>query len=591
MTELLKKLLALRGITSEDDIQDFLFPDYEKHVLDPFLLSDMDRAVERIIRALREGERIKIFADFDADGIPAAVLMNDALTKLGADSPSSGGFSISIPHRNTEGFGLSERIIDECIESGVKLLITLDCGMGDATRIDRAVAAGVDVIVIDHHQEGEEGAPACVVVNPNKIGDEYPNKHLCGAGVAYKVVQALLIEMRRRALVVDEGRIDKGRPPLPRGFGEAGKDTRTQEISNPIANSQQPIAIPIGWEKWLLDMVGIATLSDMVPLVGENRSLAHYGLMVLRKSPRPGIRALCERARVRQRYLTDDDVVFTITPRINAASRMDEPEAAFRLLAATTMQEADLLAEHLEGVNNSRKGAVASMTKEINAILAVREVPPVVVVGNTHWRPGLLGLAATKVAETYDRPAFVWGQGESTMIKGSCRSGGGIDIMLLMTEAKECFVEYGGHKHSGGFSTTVRHIVRLEESLAAALDRVVSIAKPDEPAHDAELDLADVTHAMHTDVQRMAPFGTGNKKPVFLFRDCLVSSTEPFGKERQHTRLTLGEDNNVSAIQFFSDEKLRSVQAGETISLLAHIEEDAFGKRRGIRLRIVDVLR
>lgn len=549
MTELLKKLLALRGITTEEDIETFLFPDYAKHVLDPMLLSDMDKVVARIIKALRDEEKIKVFTDFDADGIPSAVLMNDALTKLGAKD-----FSISIPHRNTEGFGLNERVVDECIDSGVKLLITIDCGMGDATRIDRAMAAGIDVIVIDHHQEGEEGAPKCIVVNPNKIGDEYPNKSLCGAGVAYKVVQAVIAQLR-------------------------------------VDNDPRVAEIPFGWEKWLLDMVGIATLSDMVALVGENRALAHYGLMVLRKSPRPGIRALCDRARIRQRYLTDDDVVFTITPRINAASRMDEPEAAFRLLAATTMQEADLLAEHLEGVNNSRKGAVASMTKEINAMLASREeIPSVVVVGNTHWRPGLLGLAATKVAETYNRPAFVWGQGESTMIKGSCRSGGGVDIMLLMTEAKECFVEYGGHKHSGGFSTTVQHIVRLEESLSGALDRAVAIAQEEEPEHDAELALSDVNYTMHTDVQRMAPFGAGNKKPIFLFKDCLVSNAEPFGKEKQHTRLTLGENGAVSAIQFFSDEKLKGVRAGETVSLLAHIEEDAFGKRRGIRLRIVDIL-
>ncbi|MEN9405379.1 MAG: single-stranded-DNA-specific exonuclease, single-stranded-DNA-specific exonuclease [Candidatus Parcubacteria bacterium] len=549
MTELLKKLLALRGITTEEDIETFLFPDYAKHVLDPMLLSDMDKVVERIITALREGEKIKVFTDFDADGIPSAVLMNDALTKLGAKD-----FSISIPHRNTEGFGLNERVVDECIDNGVKLLITIDCGMGDATRIDRAMAAGIDVIVIDHHQEGEEGAPKCIVVNPNKIGDEYPNKSLCGAGVAYKVVQAVIAQLR-------------------------------------FDNDPRVADIPFGWEKWLLDMVGIATLSDMVALTGENRALAHYGLMVLRKSPRPGIRALCDRARIRQRYLTDDDVVFTITPRINAASRMDEPEAAFRLLAATTMQEADLLAEHLEGVNNSRKGAVASMTKEINAMLASREeIPSVVVVGNTHWRPGLLGLAATKVAETYNRPAFVWGQGESTMIKGSCRSGGGVDIMLLMTEAKECFVEYGGHKHSGGFSTTVQHIVRLEESLSEALGRAVAIAQEEIPEHDAELALSDVNYTMHMDVQRMAPFGAGNKKPVFLFKDCLVSGAEPFGKEKQHTRLTLGDNGAVSAIQFFSEEKLKGVRAGETVSLLAHIEEDAFGKRRGIRLRIVDIL-
>jgi single-stranded-DNA-specific exonuclease len=174
--------------------------------------------------------------------------------------------------------------------------------------------------------------------------------------------------------------------------------------------------------------------------------------------------------------LTDDDVVFTITPRINAASRMDEPEAAFKLLSATKPSEADVFAEHLQNVNNARKGAVAAMTREINTMLADRELPPVIVVGNTHWRPGLLGLAASKVVETHNRPAFVWGRGEAAMIKGSCRSDGSYNVMTLMTEAREHFVEFGGHKHSGGFSTTVKHIVSLEETLtrvATSLEAVI----------------------------------------------------------------------------------------------------------------------
>lgn len=562
---LLTKLLEARGITTDADIELFLNPDYERDLHDPFLMSGMRAAVDRLITAFEANERIAIVSDFDADGIPAAVIMNDLFIKLGVKD-----FSVFIPHRNTEGFGLNDRIVDECIENKVNLLITLDSGMGDIPRIVKAEAAGIDVIVTDHHQPGADGAPTCIVVNPNTTGDEYPNKHLCGAGVAYKLAQALLVALRDLASKATKQQSNKG---------ESGLSPRRLVA---LVNE-----IPIGWEKWLLDMVGIATLSDMVSLTGENRTLAHYGLMVLRKSPRPGIKALCQRARMRQHTLTDDDVVFTITPRINAASRMDEPEAAFKLLSAQTQAEADVLAEHLDSVNNARKGAVAAMTKEINIMLADRELPEVVVVGNTHWRPGLLGLAASKVAETYNRPAFVWGQGEATMIKGSCRSNGTYNIMELMTAAREHFVEFGGHKHSGGFSTTVQHTVSLEETLSRVAIELESVVIDETPSYDAELSLDDVTERTLRDIEQLAPFGMGNKKPVFLFNNCIVSSAEPFGKDKQHTRLVLGDGfDTVSAIQFFSKQDLKDIKAGDTVSILATLERDMFTRRTPVRLRI-----
>ncbi|MBP9771886.1 MAG: single-stranded-DNA-specific exonuclease RecJ [Candidatus Pacebacteria bacterium] len=546
---LMRQLLSARGIESSDDASAFFAPDYERDVHDPFLLLHMDTAIARIVKALDAGEHIRVFSDFDADGIPAAVLMNDLFKKLAHQN-----FSVKIPHRNTEGFGLNERAVASAIEDSVALLITLDCGTGDAVHIEALMNAGVDVIVTDHHKAGLTVPHAHAIVNPNQEGDMYPNKGLCGAGVAFKVATALIATLRAKS------------------------DVRVKDI-------------PVGWEKWLLDMVGIATLSDMVPLIGENRALAHYGLMVLRKSKRAGIDALFDEVRVRKSRLTEDDIVFSITPRINAASRMDEPEAAFRTLATESEAEAIACAKHLTEINNQRKGAVAHMAKEIKEKLEGRDLPEVIVVGNPHWRIGLLGLAANTIAETYGRPAFVWGRGEATVIKGSCRAAGHFDVMHLMTETKEYFTEFGGHTHSGGFSTTVEHVVTLETALSNAARKLALGANDETLVVDDELSLDAVSKDTYRDIAKLAPFGMGNPKPVFVFKNVFVERAEPFGKEKQHVRLTFARDfGTVSAIQFFADEQLKEIKAGSAITLAATLEEDTFAKGTPIRLRIVDIL-
>ncbi len=540
----LTSLLTARGITTPEETEIFLNPDYERDIHDPFLLGGMENAVARILSAIEKKEKIILFSDFDADGIPAAVVMHDTLEKLGHTH-----FSVVIPHRNTEGFGLNDGVVLRAIEEKTNLLITLDCGMGDAKYIETLQASGVDVIVTDHHQPNHATPVAFAIVNPNQTGDAYPNKNLCGAGVAFKLAQALF--------------------------------------------SKQTI-VPKGWEKWLLDMVAIATLSDMVPLTGENRTLVYYGLLVLRKSPRIGIRTLCEHQRLFQKNITENDVVFSITPRINAASRMDEPEAAFELLSTKSAARAETLATHLENINKERKVAVAVMAKEIKQKLKDRAESPVIVVGNPHWRPGLLGLVATNVAETYQRSTFVWGRGDAKVIKGSCRSNGSVDVLALMTEAKDLFLEFGGHKKSGGFSTTVENVALLQEALSKAYEKVHGT---DDVAEDVVtgpvLTLDDISSSTFSDIERLSPCGMGNEKPVFVFENIPVSKAETFGKEKGHVRLTFARPGGVAvnAIEFFSDENVKSISSGDTVTLHATLERDTFTRGQPIRLRIVDIAR
>jgi single-stranded-DNA-specific exonuclease len=555
-SELIQKLLFHRGIKTKEDAQAFLSPRYDHDGHDPFLLQDMEKAVERVLLAIERNEHIALFSDFDADGIPSAVVMHDVLKKIGHEN-----ISVTIPHRNTEGFGLNEDAISTFIQKKVGLIITLDCGMGDVGHVARAMDAGIDVIITDHHMQNHDVPKAFAIVNPNQAGDTYPNKNLCGAGVAFKIAQALLQKIRNSKFEI-------------RNFPD----------------------IPIGWEKWLLDMVGIATLSDMVSLTGENRVFAHYGLLVLRKSPRLGIRTLLSHLRMKQYSLTEDDVVFMITPRINAASRMDEPEAAFQLLSTTNLTEAENLVRHLDAINNERKGAVAQMSKEIKQ--KFEDTPndfPVIVVGNTHWRPGLLGLAATHAVEAYGKSAFVWGRGDAAVIKGSVRSDGRVGAMELMSEVRHLFLEFGGHKYSGGFSITVENLMLLEGALSGAHTKLASKEVSEETLTvDAVLSLDDVTRETYMGIAQLAPFGAGNPKPVFAFENIQVDRVEMFGKEKQHLKLLFKTSGGkmISAVKFFAkgNETLEVVSAGQTITLLASIEKETFGYTNGIRLRIVDVL-
>lgn len=543
---LLQTLLFHRQIRTQQDAKVFTAPLWERDVHDPFLLSDMEKTVGRIFEAMERGERISLFSDFDADGIPAAVVMHDFFKKAGYEN-----VSVTIPHRNIEGFGLNNDAISKFIGDGTKLLITLDCGMGDSVHVARAQENGIDVIVTDHHLPNHDVPNAFAIVNPNTTGDTYPNKNLCGAGVAFKIVQALV--------------------------------------------AKKPESVPVGYEKWLLDMVGIATLSDMVSLTGENRAFAHYGLIVLRKSPRVGLRALFSNQRINQRQLTEDDVVFSITPRINAASRMDAPELAFELLATDDEARAEALTRHLDTINNERKGAVAQMSKEIHAKLGDTHESPVLVVGNTHWRPGLLGLAATRAVEVYGRPAFIWGRGEAAVIKGSVRSDGQTDVMLLMQETKELFLEFGGHKHSGGFSITVENLVKLPDALNEAHARITTHVQDEgEVLVDAALSLDDVNSHTLTTISKLSPFGAGNPKPVFVFENVQVSGIEWFGKEKNHIKLLFRAPGGgrVSAIQFFAKggAELEGIREGQTLTLLGSLEKEQYGRGNGTRLRLVDVV-
>jgi len=557
--ELTRALLFARGITSAQEADAFLNPSYERDFHDPFLLADMEKAVERVLCAIKKNERIAIYSDFDCDGIPGGALLYSFFTKIGYEN-----FSNYIPHRHAEGYGVNASAIEKLASEGVSLIITVDVGITDVGAVEHAHTLGVDVIVTDHHLpnrqagpptgqvglSGEELPPAYAVINPKRGDCSYPNQNLCGCGVAFKLVQGL----------------------IARGAFE----------------------LPVGWEKWLLDLAGIATVADMVPLIGENRAIAHFGLTVLRKSRRPGIQKLCRKLNIRMQELTEDDIGFMLGPRINAASRMDRPDDAFHLLSTEDEVYAEELAKHLDKINNERKGVVASMVKDIHKRIAGQDNSPVIVAGSPKWKPSLLGLAANSLVETYGRPVCLWGKEGAGVLKGSCRSDGSVNVVAMMERSSDVLIGYGGHRFSCGFSVSIEHVDHLLTSFSASYKEVHEKEhKKEIRTVDKKLWLDDVSWNTYASIEKLAPFGEGNPKPLFLFEDVTPSDVRIFGKAKDHLELIFQNGSStVSAIAFFSTPESfsKKAEAGKPLSLIGSLEKSVFGGRKTLRIRIVDIV-
>jgi single-stranded-DNA-specific exonuclease len=545
------QLLSNRGVNTKEEAEFFLNPNFDEHLHDPFLLPDMERGVIRILEAIEKDEKVAIWSDYDADGIPGGALLHDFFKLIGFTN-----FENYIPDRNNEGYGLNKEGIDSLKNSGCTLLITIDCGIRDIALTEHAKECGMDIIITDHHEQGEGIPKAIAVINPKRNDSKYPEKILCGTGVIWKLIQAILSKNR---------------------FGlEEGK------------------------EKWLLDLVGIATLSDMVPLVGENRVLSHFGLKVLKKTKRKGLTKLLSMLKIDKKNLSEDDIGFMVTPRINAASRMGHPKDAFDLLVAESEQAAETSALHLNNINNERKVIVAHITKEAKKVIKERILnfgeKPVIVLGNPEWKPSLLGLAANSIAEEYNRPVFIWGRGGETnengeeTLKGSCRSNGSTDLVAIMERSREVFIEFGGHKFSGGFSVSYEKIHILEETLVGAFSDKIS--NSEKIKVDSEMRLSDVNLETVSKIERLAPFGVENLKPLFIFRDVIPEKINRFGKAREHLSITFRDGSGTKkAISFFTslDKFGDALKEGIKTNLVAHIEKSFYNGTSEIRLRIVDL--
>lgn len=541
MHDIVEWFFKERGMHAAEEKERFLNPDYERDIHDPFLMRGIDTAVSRVLHAVHKNERIAVYADFDADGIPGAVVLHDFFKKIGYEN-----FEVYIPHRDNEGFGFHVAAVDTLAQRGVKLIITVDVGISGFEAAARARTHSIDVIITDHHVPNETLPDAYAILNPKQEGCAYPFKELCGAGVAFKLVCALLAQLRT---------------------------SQGDSLLCAVPNK--------GWEKWLLDVVGIATIADMVPLLGENRVLARFGLHVLHKTRRPGLVALMRATRIRQHMATEDDVGFFIAPRINAASRMDSPDVAFRLLATTDSVEAETLAKQLEQLNRKRKTVVAQITKSAQG--RASDSADIIVLGNPDWKPAFLGLSAQSLMQTYGKTVCLWGREANGTYKGSCRSAGDVALPELFAQLGDTLAQYGGHRAAGGFSFDAAQVHTLRESFVHAyrvLPKGATEPVPQVRAYD--LGLAEFGAPLLRHLDQYAPFGVGNEKPMFVLR-ATVASVRRFGKGDAHLECTLGDSGiALRAIAFFYEAPMPA--EGAPCTVYGTCERDTY--RGGVVLRI-----
>jgi single-stranded-DNA-specific exonuclease len=556
--DLEKQLLFYRGIKTEEEAEKFFNPDYERDLRDPFEFSQMQKIVDRIVKAVESNEKIVVFGDYDADGICACVVFHDFFKKIGFDN-----FQIYIPDRGKEGHGLNLKAVDEFIKQKINLIIAVDCGITDNEKIKKAKKCGIDVIVIDHHLPAEELPLAFAILDPKIEDEDYPFKDFCGAGLAFKVVSAL---------VKNEAFSAKG------GSTSGGK-------------------IMPGWEKWLLDVTAVATVADMFSLLDESRVLVYFGLEVLKKTRRPGLISLFQKLQIDKLNITEDDIGYLIAPCINVASRFDHATISFSLLTTDLREEAEALSLKLVGINNERKRISEEIFTKMDAELSkIKNLPEIVILGDESWPFGILAILATKILEKYDRPAIVWGRGneDTGPIRGSCRSNGRINLVELLNEiGDKIFSEYGGHAVSTAFAVKEGKIRKLNKEVEQAYQKIAHYEiGPSCLWLDAELDLEKIDWNFLEFFGRFRPFGTSNPKPIFLLKDLEIFEVRTFGNGGIHLKLNFRKNSGeiISAIGFFMQQKLDfAVEKGMKVDLAASVEKNTFNGYTELRLRIVDI--
>lgn len=543
LNDLTNRLLYVRGITNTEEAQRFFEPDYECGTHNPFLIFGMECVVGRLREAIRRGERIAIFGDYDADGICGAAVFSDFFRAIRFSR-----VEVYIPDRHKEGYGLSRAVVERFAQSGTRVLVSIDCGITNIEEVAFAQSLGIDVIIIDHHIVPPVWPPAYAIIDPKQDKDTYPFPSLCSAALAFKTVAAML--------------------------------------------ERESFGLVKGWERWLLDAVAIATIADMVPLVGENRTLVYWGLRVLAKTRRRGLRALYKKNGIRQTRIGADDIGFVIAPRINAASRMDHATTSFVLLTTDDAAEAERTAGRLEEKNSERKILVEEVLKEIRGRIVAEQQPQIIVAGNPGWQPGVLGIAANRLLDNHACPVFLWGKGESPHVKGSCRSKNTNVVELMRALPESLLLDFGGHAHSGGFSLEESCVPEFERQLRdrAAQQRFQRVQ--DDLPLDGEMTPDDVTDDAIREIARFEPFGIGNPRPVFLFRNVAAYNIRRFGSNGAHLAFSISRTDGtpISCIGFWLGNSHSTVlKENGTIQLAAALERSSFRGYDELRLRIVDI--
>ncbi len=561
LSDIILQLLWQRGLDIPEKIEEFLHPDWATHVHDPFIFRDMDKAVARIYAARDAGETVGIFADYDSDGVCGGAVLANTLRAIGL------AYDAYMPHRELEGYGLKQVPVDYFKARGIKLVITCDCGIANREAISYAADQGIDVIVTDHHTAPADLPDrAFALLHPHLPNEPYPFKDLSGGGVAFKFAQGILRKFD----------------------GELSYDGAliTKE----------------GFEKWLLDLVAIAAVADMVPLLGESRTLVKHGLIVLNKNRRLGLQKLFLIGKITPGKLDTRSIGFQIAPRINAAGRMNHANNAFKLLMATNPLEAEEFAAELQLNNVARQKLTEKIVKEVFALIEEQKLAeqPVIYAINPDWPLGLLGLVAGKVADQFNRPTILFTEKEGKPA-ASARSVASFNLILGLQAHAVYFDHFGGHPAAAGLTLKSKEIFEefkqkfsdyAKNNLAGTdLTPVLHI--------DNEVDLADITWDLYETLEKFEPFGMKNPVPRYAARKLKVVEVKAMGQTGNHLRVLVKHNNEMVRKMigfFFGDparhngtEWLKELTPGKEIDMAFEVGVNEWNGNRDLELKIVDI--
>lgn len=543
ISPILAWLLIKRGITTESAAKRFFRPQLAD-LINPFLMKDMDLAVDRLNDAMGRKERILVYGDYDVDGCTAVALVYKFLRQFYSN------IDYYIPDRYDEGYGVSKKGIDYAKETGVKLIIILDCGIKAIKEIKYAKDLGIDFIICDHHVPDETLPEAVAILNPKREDDTYPFKSLCGCGVGFKFMQA---------------------------FAK----------NNGIPFSR---LIP------LLDFCAVSIAADLVPVVDENRILAFHGLKQLNQNPSIGLKAIIDICGLSGRELSMSDIIFKIGPRINASGRMENGKESVDLLVERELTTALAKAKHIDKYNEQRKDVDRKMTEEANQIverLESQKHQNSIVLYDEHWKKGIVGIVASRLTEIYFRPTVVLTR-DDNLATGSARSVAGFDIYSAIKSCRDLLLNFGGHTYAAGLTLKWDDVQEFRDRFQRYVDEHIqpwqteATLKP-----DAIIDFKDITKKFHNDLKRFAPFGPANEKPLFCTRNVYdFGTSKVVGREQEHIKLELvdSKSNNVmNGIAFGQSAAARYIKSKHSFDIAYTIEDNIF-KRGAVQLQIEDIL-
>lgn len=544
ISPILALILIRRGITTESAAKRFFRPQLAD-LINPFLMKDMDAAVDRLNDAMGRKERILVYGDYDVDGCTSVALVYKFLRQYYSN------IDYYIPDRYEEGYGVSKKGIDFAKETSVKLIIILDCGIKAIEEITYAKEQGIDFIICDHHVPDEIMPPAVAILNPKRKDDSYPFKHLCGCGVGFKFMQAF------------------------------------------AKNNNIPFSRLVP----LLDFCAVSIATDLVPVVDENRILAYHGLKQLNQNPSLGLKAIIDICGLSERELEMSDIIFKIGPRINASGRMETGKESVDLLVERDFAEAVKAAKHIDEYNEQRKGVDRQMTEEANNIverLENQKHQSSIVLYDEHWKKGVVGIVASRLTEIYFRPTIVLTK-DGEYATGSARSVAGFDIYEAIKSCRDLLINFGGHTYAAGLTLKWADVKTFRERLQAFIDNHIQPHQQEPILNiDANIDFKDITKKLHNDLKRFAPFGPSNPKPIFSTEGVYdFGTSKVVGREQEHIKLELvdSKSNNVmNGIAFGQSASARYIKSKRSFDIAFTIEENVF-KRNLVQLQIEDIRR